>query len=140
MYSTTYELKYEKRRTEDDPEIDMLYRMDLVQAFILDDLFYGKNEDNVEEDFDMEPFFKALNKKTDALYEKYKDNNILKDLLYRIKTKLRFPIDVNDMQSVFFFFFSYEYFYIFHKCICDLIQTNDISKLNYNKMVKKIEG
>lgn len=139
MYLTDYELTYEKRIQEDDPEIDMLYRMDLVHVFQLDDIFYGKDEEVFDENYDVEPFFKELTNKTDELYDNYKNNEKIKIILKEIQRNFPFPIGIDDEKSLFFFLFSFEYFYLFHHCIIDLINKNEISNANYNKLVEKIK-
>lgn len=139
MYLTDYELKYEKRIEEDDPEIDMLYRMDLVHVFQLDDIFYGKDDEVFDENYDLEPFFKELTNKTDELYDSYKDNEQVKTILKEVKENFPFPIGIDDEKSLFFFLFSFENFYLFHHCINDLINKNVISNANYNKLVEKIK-
>jgi hypothetical protein len=138
MYLTNYELTYKKRIDETTDEVDMLYRMDLVHVFQLDDLFYGKDGDALDDDFNMEPFFKSLTSETDKLYDRFKENTLLIELMENVSKKLKFPIDIHDKHSIFFFLFSFEYFYLFHDCIKDLFLTKTISKINYDNMIRKI--
>jgi len=71
----------------------------------------------------------------DSLLEKFKDNVKFKNILHLAKTKnFNIPIKMDD-KNVFCFLFSYDYFHYIHKCLQDLFKTNDISDINYDKLI-----
>lgn len=137
MYNIDYELIYKIRLKDTSDEVDALYRHDLVESFNLQDLFYTNELDS--DRFDFDPFFKELTNKTDQLYDKFKEYPQIKELMEEIKKKTLFPISVHDNQSLFFYFFSFEYFHLFHDCLKDLFNTDKISSVNYDIIMKKIK-
>lgn len=137
MYNTDYDLIYKNRIDDTSDEVDALYRHDLVEAFNLQDLFYTDELDS--DKFDFDPFFKELTNKTDQIYDTFKEHLQIKELLGEIKNKTLFPIATHDNQSLFFYFFSFEYFYLFHECLKDLFNIDKISTVNYDIIMKKIK-
>ena len=123
MYNTDYDLIYKNRIDDTSDEVDALYRHDLVEAFNLQDLFYTDE----------------LTNKTDQIYDTFKEHLQIKELLGEIKNKTLFPIATHDNQSLFFYFFSFEYFYLFHECLKDLFNIDKISTVNYDIIMKKIK-
>lgn len=138
MYNTEYKLIYKNRLKDSSDEVDALYRHDLVEAFNLQELFYTDKIDEIDK-FDFDPFFKELTKKTDQLYDTFKEYSQIKNLMEEIKNKTLFPIATHDNQSLFFYFFSFEYFHLFHDCLKDLFNTDEISPVNYYTIMKKIK-
>lgn len=137
MYNTDYDLIYKNRIDDTSDEVDALYRHDLVEAFNLQELFYTDELDS--EKFDFDPFFKELTNKTDRIYDTFKEHLQIKELIGEIKNKTLFPIATHDNQSLFFYFFSFEYFHLFHSCLKDLFNIDKISTVNYDIIMKKIK-
>lgn len=137
MYNTNYKLYYKNKIDDTSDDTDALYRHDLVEAFNLQDLFYT---DEIDSDkFNFDPFFKELTNKTDKLYETFKDNQQIIELMEEVKQKTLFPMGTHDNQSLFFYLFSFEYFYLFHECLKDLFNSGTISTINYDDIMKKIK-
>ena len=97
---------------DDDDSCDLCYQTQLLQALnmkMFDDFIIQKN--------------------IEALYFFLKDYNEIVELLIALKdkyknTSIAFFIE-NDM-SLFQLLFSYYYFDIFHKCLCNYINTKDL--------------
>jgi len=106
---------------DDKEDSNLLYKIQLLQAFNL----YNYNE------FDDEKIQYEISK----LFNKYKDNNQIKNILDNLKIKHNLFFDNN---LLFIILFSYDYFYIFFSCLKDL-ETNDyIINENYNKLINII--
>ena len=107
-YNSDFICTYKLLEDEEDDSCDLCYQTQLLQALnmkMFDDFIIQKN--------------------IEALYFFLKDYNEIVELLIALKEKyknssLAFFIE-NDM-SLFQLLFSYYYFDIFHKCLCDYIK------------------
>lgn len=121
MYNTSFICTY-NLINDNDVDNDLandLYRSQLLQAFNLNEWDTDK----------MDNLFKFIN-------DKLINNDKGKLILYAMKHKATFPID--DMELILLF--SYDFFYLFHNCLIDLLTKNDISDEKYNLLIKKIEN
>lgn len=121
MYNTTFICTYNliNEKDEDSELSNELYRIQFLQALNL------KEWDSVIID-------KQFNDINNKLNETIKGKMILES----IKTISTFPIE--DVGLILLF--SYDYFYLFHNCLIDLFNKNDISDEKYNMLIKKIEN
>jgi len=123
MYNSTFKCTYNLIDCENTNEMDIkesLYRSQLLQAF---------NMCELDEESKFETIFDFIN-------ERLIKNEKGKTILNKMKEKNKFPI--GDMELVLLF--SYDYFYLFHDCLIDLLNDCDIKEENYNMLIKKIEN
>ena len=105
---------------EDLDDSDMLYKTQLMQAFIQDT---SNSEINIDSAFD------KIDKQTEILFKKYSLNKFIVLLMNK------YPNYNSELQ--FRMCFSYYSFYIMHKILCGIINNNldeDICKNLINKL------
>lgn len=112
MYNTKLVCTYKEK---DDGETDDLYRKEMLLAFYLDDF----DDDKINLDINQ-------------LYNILKNNE---DLLNCMK-KMAIQFMSEDLLVGLMGLFSYDYFYLLHPCICEMIEQNSISEDNI-AMLKK---
>lgn len=123
-YNTTYICKYNNNVFSEDEEAtlsdnekyfvaDSLYRNDVLNIFRL-------------EDFDEQ----KINNCIDKIYEKVKNYNDLKPIL----KKLAAFFFSEDCELGMLLMFSYDYLEYTHPCICELLETGQISVDKLNKL------
>lgn len=123
MYNSSFKCTYNLIDCENENELDIkenLYRSQFLQAFNMNEL---DSESNFETMFDF------IN---DKLIKNEKGQTILN----KMKEKNHFPIEGMELVLLF----SYDYFYLFHNCLIDLLNNGDIKDENYNMLIKKIEN
>ena len=54
-----------------------------------------------------------------------------------LKKTIILPFEI-DNNTAFLYLFSIDYLYLFHNCIKDLYNNDQISKSNYNNIIDKI--
>ena len=101
----------------------LLYQMQMVQAFNL-------------EKFDMD----IVNKITEELYEKYKNNDYISNLIIGGVNKLvsnsdNVDLDIDNLTK-FRIFFGYDTFYLLHSLLCSLENNIPVNEEKYNKLLK----
>ena len=95
----------------------ILYQMQFMQAFKLD---ISKGfDDNV------------VNETTLQLYELYKNNDYIKNLIENRKRKMAGL----DSLDIFKTYFGYDTFYLFHLIICKLLSKSNIDLEIYDKLM-----
>jgi hypothetical protein len=94
---------------------EMLYRQDLLYVFQL-------------EEFDDE----KINKIIHEIYGKIKDNSHLDTILVKM-AGLFFS---EDKEVGLMALFSFDYFYIFHPCLCDILKNGEVSNENLTKLIE----
>jgi len=105
---------------EDLDDSDMLYKTQLMQAFIQDT---SNSEINIDSAFD------KIDKQTEILFKKYSTNQLIIQLMDKYPNY--------DREIQFQMCFSYYSFYIMHKILCGIINNNldeDICKNLINKL------
>lgn len=105
---------------EDLDYSDMLYKTQLMQAFIQD---ISNSEINIDSAFD------KIDKQTEILFKKYNTNKLVIMLMDKYPNY--------DREIQFQMCFSYYSFYVMHKILCGIINDNleeDICKKLINKL------
>lgn len=105
---------------EDLDYSDMLYKTQLMQAFIQD---ISNSEINIDSAFD------KIDKQTEILFKKYNTNKLVIMLMDKYPNY--------DREIQFQMCFSYYSFYVMHKILCGIINDNldeDICKNLINKL------
>lgn len=118
MYDTTFKCTY--NLIEDEEESEILYKMQYLQAFCVDD-------------WDGDKIHKTL----DYVSELLKNNEKGRDVMKHMREKLSISWE-GDTEILFLF--TYHYFYLAHECIIDIITTSDISDERYYKLIEAIKN
>ena len=130
MYNTTYSCTYNSsdifldtdKVTDTDKEFvkNVLYRNDLLHIFNLEDF------ENEEEEFitRIEKINEKIKKHPEILIciEKLANNNI------------SITNNILDLNFGGMLLFSYDYLFIIHPCICDFLETGEITEINIQKL------
>lgn len=130
MYNTTYSCTYNSsdifldtdKVTDTDKEFvkNVLYRNDLLHIFNLEDF------ENEEEEFitRIEKIHEKIKKHPEILIciEKLANNNI------------SITNNILDLNFGGMLLFSYDYLFIIHPCICDFLETGEITEINIQKL------
>lgn len=103
MYNSNYLCKYTLDSTDDEP-----YREDILNIFEI-------------AEFDVNIVTNTL----DTIYEKFKNDEMFKHLLVSINVINKYSF--NDLALVFVIMYSYDYMYLIHPCVCDLINFGKMS-------------
>ena len=104
---------------DDKEDSDLLYKIQLLQAFDL-------------KDFDENKIIKEQN----IIFEKWNQHKQIYNLILLLKEK--YKLYSNDDNIIFQLLFSYDYFYIFLACLRELYYNNQIQDNNYNKLINII--
>jgi hypothetical protein len=109
---------------EDADDSDKLFKLQFLQAFN-----YDANNSNQP----LEDYFNTINIITSELYNSYKNNELIKKLIAKVRTaESNYNNNENDDFIIFQLCFSYSYFYIIHKILCLIINTNNSNTNNSN--------
>lgn len=109
----------------DDPDdSDNLFRLQFLQAF---------NYDTNQLEQPLEEYFNTISLITNELYDLYKNNELIKKLIEKIKISNSNYNNEKDEFIIFQLCFSYSYFYIIHKILVSLINNT-----NNNQEILKI--
>jgi hypothetical protein len=120
---------------EDADDSDKLFKLQFLQAFN-----YDANNSNQP----LEDYFDTINIITTELYNSYKNNELIKKLIAKVRTTESNYNNNNENDDfiIFQLCFSYSYFYIIHKILCLIINTNNSSNtnntFNYQEVLKII--
>lgn len=75
----------------------------------------------------------------ESIYDKFSNNTKFKTIIHSaVENGFSLPLKL-DNKTAFTFLFNYDYFYLLHKCICDLYKTGDITEINYNNLMNSIK-
>ena len=102
---------------------DTIYRQEILKAFNLMIYDHEKMMDTITE-----------------LYNKYKENKQIVEILNILKEHNKYSFLFSNLSDLFTLLFSFEYFYYFHSCIAELEQSNTISKIIYEKIIKVLKN
>tara|TARA_Y100000591_G_C21854260_1_gene713936 strand:+ start:2215 stop:2583 length:369 start_codon:yes stop_codon:yes gene_type:complete len=78
--------------------------------------------------------FEKIGKIQDDLFELYKDNKNFKELLDFFQNNQTIIPAKLPLQNCFTLLFQFEFFFILHKCLIDLHNTDKIQPLNFENM------
>ncbi len=107
---------------EDADDSDKLFKLQFLQAFNYD----AMNDPNES----IEEYFNKINITTRELYELYKTNELIKKLIAKVRTSNSNYSNENNEFIIFQLCFSYSYFYITHKALCLIINSNNTDNTN----------
>jgi hypothetical protein len=108
---------------DDADDSDKLFKLQFLQAF---------NYDITNSSQSLEEYFNTIALTTTKLYDLYKTNELIKKLIAKVRTSNSNYNNENDDFIIFQLCFSYSYFYITHKILCLIINTNNTNNTNNN--------
>ena len=115
----------------DDEYTEELYQIQILQAFNLkywDDIIVNRSC------FELYTLLTNSNKIFTTIVEKAKKNINIKNRYNSIIENCENDDDDDDM-IIFSLLFTYDYFDLFHKCICDFFQKGEISLKSLNALM-----
>ena len=135
MYNTTYTCTYSSHDifldtdkisdTDKDFIKNVLYRNDLMHIFNLEDF-----------DHEEELFVSRI----ENIYEKIKNYpEVLLCIEKLANNNISITNNIIDLTFGFILLFSFDYLYIIHPCICDFLETGEISEINIQKLKNILE-
>jgi len=90
--------------------------------------------------FEMEIFNEeAIIDVLDTIYSKVKNNEHIKRSMTTIHANTFLLSDQDMFEYSFIIMYSYEYLYVTHPCICDLLLRGEISEINLKNLMKIIQ-
>jgi len=123
-YVTDFVCTYHLMDDPDDADdSDKLFKLQFLQAF---------NYDITNSSQSLEEYFNTIALTTTKLYDLYKTNELIKKLIAKVRTSNSNYNNENDDFIIFQLCFSYSYFYITHKILCLIINTNNTNNTNNN--------
>ena len=124
MYNYDHKIQY---NNISEPLKNETYNQDILTCFEIKG--FEMNETN----------YKTISNSQDQLFEKYKENQSFNKLMNYIQNNQTFIPSKLPLKTCFVLCFSFDYFLIFHSCLVDLHNDNNISDVNYNYMIKLIK-
>jgi len=107
---------------------NILYQQELLTAFNLEE---SKSFDETNLNNKMEELYNTL-----FIFEETKLNNNYLQIFNEIMTKTASLMLSEDIKTGFIILFSYDYFHIFHLCLCDLLNKGIIKEENINALIQ----
>ena len=117
MYDSSFKCTYNLLTISDPEESDLLYQFQFLQAFKMEQSWY----DNL------------LSKKIQYIHDLLIINEKGTQILYQLNN-ITLPL-LNNSNNIMYLF-SYDIFYLFHDCICDLINSDNIYQNHYDKLIE----
>lgn len=108
---------------------DMMYREDLLIIFKLGMALSITQDINAVLD--------SCTKCIEYLYEYYKENSQIQDILGKMEKVIILPFKI-EKKTLFMYLFSIDYFYYFNECLKELYTNNKISQKTLNNLIDKI--
>jgi hypothetical protein len=93
--------------------------------------------------FDLSKFSDDINRQVEKLYNKYNKNKQIQNIIKYMKHDKKFTkfqiFGTTDDITYFIILFSFDYFYLIHKCLQNLHKNNKITNENYDNICNKIK-
>ena len=124
MYNYDHKIQY---NNISEPFKNEIYNQDILTCFEIKG--FEMNETN----------YKTISNSQDQLFEKYKENQSFNKLMNYIQNNQTFIPSKLPLKTCFVLCFSFDYFLIFHSCLVDLHNDNNISDVNYTYMLNLIK-
>lgn len=108
---------------ENEPKEELLENQNLLYQIQILEAFGFTNTLNIDKHLN------AIEYQKKVLYQKYKSYEQIQNIIKNHK------LYANNDEEIFTLLFSYDTFYIFHKCLIDLEQNNLIHNDNYSEVI-----
>lgn len=118
-YNSNFKCTYQAMDDVDDS--DNLYRIQFLQAF----------NTNKWDSY-------IIDNTIQNIYSKLKEYDYGLKILESVNLNVSITNFINN--SDIYILFSYDYFYAFHDCLCDIVNTGNISEINYNYLIEQINN
>ena len=129
LYNYSHNITYHIKDIN-DPKIDTYYREDMITCFNMAmPMALGVN---------VQDALKIINKSMEALYFVYKDYEQVESILETLKDNSPFPFEMK-IEDLFMCLFSFDFLHLFHNCLVDLHDIDEISEYNFNNLIEKIK-
>jgi hypothetical protein len=109
-----------------DDLVELIYKTELLKAFCMNDRIVCNNFDNIE--FETDKIVEIFN------IMKVEDNFM--DCVRMVNEKYN---QEGNLETSFIMLFSYDYFFISHKCICEFLLKGIISDINIENLKNLIK-
>lgn len=141
FYDFTYKIRYKSMDNDIEnldlsnnnydilEKYDMMYREDLLIVFKLGMALSITQDINAVLD--------SCTKCIEYLYEFFKENTQIQDILGKMEKVIILPFKVEE-KTLFMYLFSIDYFYYFNECLKELYTNNEISQKTFNNLIDKI--
>jgi hypothetical protein len=129
MYQHDFICTYKMMNEQEDQE--QLYRIQLLQAFDLEQWNDGKINSILEE------LLQSLSSSSEfkVLMDKAKENKNFIDVLENVELFDEDVIDDNSNEIIFKMLFTYDYFDLIHRCLCDYLTIKTITQTHLNALI-----
>jgi hypothetical protein len=118
--------KYDLTDVQDFEDLtEIIYKTELLNAFCV------SSKDDELNTID----FSIINNKLMELYSQMKRNEKIFNCIEKTMKK-HF---CEDLESGFIVLFSYDYFFLTHKCVCDFLNISDVSDSNISNLKHALE-
>jgi hypothetical protein len=118
--------KFDLEDVEEFSEMsDLIYKSELLKAFGVS--FHDINSISYEIDFN------TIGKEMSELFSLVKTDDCLMNCIRMLKNK-NLMITENNLEDSFIFLFSYDYFFLTHKCICEFFEFGKVSEKNTEQL------
>ena len=74
----------------------------------------------------------------DTIYNKYKNNKQVENILNEVKNNCHFPFEL-DQATAFTTLFSFQNFYLFHNALGELERNSKINDELYDKIIQNLQ-
>lgn len=74
----------------------------------------------------------------DTIYNKYKNNKQVENILKEVKNNCHFPFEL-DQATAFTTLFSFQNFYLFHNALGELERNSKINDELYDKIIQNLQ-
>lgn len=118
MYNYSINLTY---LNLDDEKQDTQFRKELLDVFGVPEYHH-----------------KTIMTTIDTIYNTYKNNKQLVNILNEVKNNWRFPFEL-DQATAFTMMFSFDNFYLFHNILGELERNSKINDTLYNKIIQNLQ-
>jgi hypothetical protein len=123
--------KFDLEDVEEFSEMsDLIYKSELLKALGVS--FNDVNCTSREIDFNV------INEKLTDLFSLVKSDVYLMNCIRMLKNK-NLMITENNLDDLFIFLFSYDYFFLTHKCICEIFEFGKVSENTFEKLKKALK-
>ena len=126
-----------------DKDISELYNFNYNCVYHIDNI-----KNNSKYEYDLSQIISKLadydNIKLLGIFTILNENKYIKYIFNLLRQKMpeEFSNETNDLHNIILFYkiLSYEFLYVYHPCICDIYNENEIKSENLNCLLEKLDS
>ena len=126
-----------------DKDISELYNFNYNCVYHIDNI-----KNNSKYEYDLSQIISKLadydNIKLLNIFTILNENKYIKYIFNLLRQKMpeEFSNETNDLHNIILFYkiLSYEFLYVYHPCICDIYNENEIKSENLNCLLEKLDS